>query len=233
MTKIQLEKEKMNNYNYKQLWAALDDASPVFHAPLDNDKLGDIPAFNLLPVVTCSAAARKNCMINGCYAVKFGLRFGWMIQKDYCLRNLAENTKLAMTDILKLELELENYFASKKPEFFRIHASGDFFSVEYAKMWARVAARHPGTKFLAFTKQFDIVRAVEFSAVINFELVLSGLTGVKIPNDLREKYRCAWCDDGTENRIPKDAIKCPGSCEKCTVCWHLRELNKDTVFHKH
>lgn len=132
-----------------------------------------------------------------------------------------------------LETALDAWLKKNKPDLFRIHSAGDFCTVEYARMWRRLALKNPGTRFLAFTKQFDIVRRVHFYKVGNFELVLSGWTGIYIPDDLRKHYRCAWCNDGIENRIPADAIKCPGNCETCRACWNLSKLGKDSVFDKH
>ena len=62
----------------------------------------------------------------------------------------------------------------------------------------------------------------------------NGITRLlNFPDDLRKHYRCAWCDDGEETRIPADAIECPGNCNECRVCWYLSKLDKDTKFKKH
>ena len=39
--------------------------------------------------------------------------------------------------------------------------------------------------------------------------------------------------DGTETRVPEDAIRCPGNCETCGLCYELPRLGRDVVFHKH
>ena len=204
-----------------------------FHEPRTNSKLKKIPAWNLLPGVTCSGEACAHCMQDGCYAVKNCLCHGYDLEANNCLRAWTENTVLAKNHLFGLELLLDNWLTATRPELFRIHSSGDFFSVEYARMWRRLAVKHPETRFLAFTKQFDVVRHVYFWKVSNFELVLSGWTGVKVPEDLRKHYRVAWCDDGTEDRIPADAIHCPGDCNACQACWYLSEIGKDTYFTKH
>jgi hypothetical protein len=140
---------------------------------------------------------------------------------------------MAMDHMAELEARLIAWITENKPRFFRVHSSGDFFSVAYAEMWVRIAEACPNTRFLAFTKQFSIVRKVDFQSVANFELVLSGWTGVEIPEDLRQIYHCAWCDDGIETRIPENAIECPGNCDSCGMCWRLSQLKLDTYFHKH
>ena len=228
----------MANYNFSRFFSQVNDSInrdlSSFHAPRGNAKTGEIPAWNLVPGVTCSGEACAHCMKEGCYAIKNMIRAGYDMEKNSVMKSWTENTALSKNHPDLLEKELNLYFDSMNaPRFFRIHSAGDFFSVEYAMVWYRVAKNHPGTKFLAFTKQWDVVRAVPFHELDNFSLVLSGWTGVRIPEDLRSLYRCAWCDDGTEDRIPADAIECPGHCDTCGMCWRLKEIGKDTFFHKH
>lgn len=190
-----------------------------------NSKLGTIANMSLTPGKTCSAEACKTCLCGGCYAMKSyrmyaNVRAAW-----------DANTDLAMNDLPTMEADLMSYFgAVTAPRFFRIHVGGDFVSREYAQLWARVAAANPGTNFLAFTKQWDNVRGVEFPA--NFSLVLSSWPGTVIPEDLRSLYSVAWLDDGSED-IPADAIECPGNCATCGVCWSLAKRGLDARFAKH
>lgn len=110
------------------------------------------------------------------------------------------------------------------------YVGGDFASRDYAAMWARVAAANPGTNFLAFTKQWDMVRGIDFPA--NFSLVLSAWPGTEIPADLTAKYSTAWVDDGT-TQIPANAMECPGNCDTCGACWGLARMGIDVKFRKH
>lgn len=194
------------------------------HISKGNSKLGSIPNWSLVPGATCSATACKTCLKEGCYALKS--------YKAYPSTRKAwdENTQLAMQDLPALEAQLNAYFSSiSAPRYFRVHVAGDFFSAEYAAMWARVAAAAPHTNFLAFTKQWDAVRSVKFPE--NFAVILSAWPGTAIPADLRKKYHVAWLDDKSgRDPIPADAMECPGNCETCGACW---KLDRDTVFHKH
>ncbi len=230
---------KKTSYDFNAIFDAFiesirkgHDAITV-HMPRANRKTGSIPAFNLLPMVACSAEACAHCGKEGCYAVKNVLQHGYNLEKNNCLKAWAENTVYALRYVSELEKFLDTWLTKNKPLFFRIHASGDFKTVRYARMWYRLAEKHQGTKFLAFTKEWTIVRQVPFYELSNFSLVLSGWTGIAIPEDLRKFYRCAWCNDGEETRIPSDAMECPGSCEGCGLCWNLKEIGKDTYFHKH
>lgn len=190
-----------------------------------NSKVGRIPNLSLTPGRSCSKEACKTCLSGGCYAMKSyrqykNVRAAW-----------DSNTELALNDLATMERDLTAYFGSMvAPRFFRLHVGGDFISREYAEMWARVAAAAPGTNFLAFTKQWDHVRGIEFPG--NFSLVLSAWPGTEIPADLRERYSVAWLDDGSE-AIPASAMECPGNCETCGACWGLSRMGIDVRFHKH
>lgn len=214
-----------------------DSAKPEFHAPRGNSKLGTIPAWNVAPFVTCSECAMKSCAIDGCYAVKNMFAHGYNYNTNNVLKAWTDNTKLAFTDLDKLEKQLDAYLTVVEMsiascKFFRIHSAGDFFSVKYAEMWKRLAINHPGVKFLAFTKQFDIIRKVDFSGLDNFSLVLSGWTGCEIPADLMEKYHAAFCVERGQD-APENALECPGNCDTCGMCWNLNAINSNVYFHKH
>lgn len=200
-----------------------------------NMKTGKIPAFSLLPGVSCSAEACGHCLKDGCYAVKTAFQHGYNTETNTTLNAWSHNTAAAIHYIPQLEADLNRFFDSvSAPRFFRIHVSGDFISPAYGRMWYRVIKGHPETRFLFFTKRFDICREIDWLSLPNLEPVLSGWTGCRVPEDLIEKgYRVAWCDDGIENRIPADAIECPGNCESCGMCWNLRKIGRDTYFHKH
>lgn len=168
-----------------------------FHAPRGNKKTGEIPAFNVLPGITCTRESCQHCYKEGCYAIKNGLRAGYTIEKSTILKSWVENTINAFYHLEKLEEDLNKYFSSMAaPRFFRIHSSGEFFSIKYAEMWFRIAKNNPNTHFLAFTKNWRVIREIPFHTLPNVEIVLSGWTGIVIPEDLRAHYHCAWCDDG-------------------------------------
>ena len=195
------------------------------HISKGNIKVGTIPNMSLTPGRTCSAEACKTCLVQGCYACKSyrqykNVRAAWN-----------DNTEMALHNLPEMEKQFDAYFSGMNaPRYFRIHVGGDFVTHEYAEMWARVAAKHPGTRFLAFTKQWENVRGVDFPA--NFSLVLSGWPGTEIPVDLAAIYAKAICVD-TENDIPENGFACPGRCESCGACWELAKRGVDVYFVKH
>ena len=199
----------------------------TIHISEGNRKVGQIPTFSLTPGRSCSAEACKTCLCEGCYALK--------AYRMYKLTRTAydDNTAAVLGDLAGVEAALMQYFGSMTaPRFFRIHVAGDFITREYAAMWARIAAASPHTRFLAFTKQWAMIRGVEFPDA--FSLVSSAWPGTVIPADIRERYSVAWMDDGTNSdEIPADAIECPGNCDTCGVCWSLAKRGLDVVFAKH
>lgn len=230
-------KRVRKGYDIGRMYAILADAmeadNAVFHEPRGNSKLGGIPAWNILPGCTCSATACGHCLREGCYALKNVLCHGYSMEKNACLKAWTENTVLIKRHVPLFAAAMDAWLTKHRPESFRIHSSGDFDSIEYAAAWFIIIKNHPETRFLAFTKQWDVVRSVPFYTLPNIEIVLSGWTGISIPEDLRAHYRVAWCNDGTESRIPADAIHCPGSCEHCRACWNLSAMGKDSYFDKH
>jgi hypothetical protein len=188
-----------------------------------NMKTGRIPAFSLAPGHSCSAAACATCYREGCYARKAyqaypNTRAAW-----------DRNTELALESLPLLEADLRHYLTHTRKTLFRIHVSGDFISREYAMMWARIIADFPHIKFLAFTKQFSIIRGINFPA--NMALVLSAWPGTVPPVDLMARYPVAWLNDGA-TEIPAHAQPCAGHCEECTLCFDLRH-GTDVFFNKH
>ena len=98
-----------------------------------------------------------------------------------------------------------------------------------------MARKNRTTKYLCFTKKYEIVNAYIAS-------------GKKIPKNLSIVFSC-WSDWVPENpydmpttwvygkqfnndRIPKTSIPCAGHCEKCLACWNLKK-GGSVFFHKH
>lgn len=51
---------------------------------------------------------------------------------------------------------------------FRVHESGDFYSVAYMRAWFEIARRNPEITFFAYTKSFDILAACMDEIPANF-----------------------------------------------------------------
>lgn len=117
-----------------------------------NSKLGAIPSVNLPPITTC----RKGCpCAKDCYARKGNFRF----------KNVQESLRGNLNEYIsnpdgffeQILNEVNNGIVSYN--YFRFHAAGDIVDDYYFKKMVEVASKRPFTKFLAFTKKFEIVNA--------------------------------------------------------------------------
>lgn len=194
-------------------------------------KVGDIPRWNLPPLLTCGG----NCgeCKHRCYVLRdyIGPRKG-SVSKSH-----ARNYNAITEDLEQVEAYLVKWLQKHRPAFFRIHASGDFavphFGYRYAGMWYRVAKACPDTKFLAFTKCYDIVRKVPFCELDNFSLVLSEWTdALEAPADLKEIYPTSRAIENVEDKRPSELL-CPGGCETCGMCWALKDIGHNVAFEIH
>jgi len=194
-------------------------------------KVGDIPRWNMPPLVTCGGNC-KACKFN-CYALKDYDNY----RVKAVSKSHARNFNAVRTDVDKVEAYLTKWILRHSPAFFRIHASGDFdvpgMGAKYAQMWYNVAKACPNTKFLAFTKAWDVVRQVPFYELPNFSLVLSEWTDVlEAPEDLKALYPTSRAVKVIED-AHEDEIICPGNCETCGMCWALKDLGHNIAFEIH
>lgn len=191
---------------------------------LENTKLGKIPNFNLPPGKTCSTQACKSCLLDGCYAMKAyriypSCRAAWDMNLD-CVKRYPERVKDSLLLVIR----------KYKPAFFRIHSAGDFFTSWYFWMWLEIVRECPDTAFLAFSKQFDIIRTLDGDIPHNLIIKPSGWHDIDIPDDLIKTYGGgAYCVEEGDT-VPENAIECPGDCRTCHYCYKSTE---SVYFHKH
>jgi hypothetical protein len=187
-----------------------------------NMKLGNIPNVSLTPCKSCSpdAPCKKKCYAMKAYRMYPKVRKAW-----------DTNRKESKSNRTKYFADIRKFLAKKMPRFFRWHVAGDIPDEDYLSHMVNIAKTFPEVKFLAFTKRHDILKdwpAVEMPK--NLSIVAS-----MWPNwgSAPEGYPRAWMQDGTEKRVPENALECPGACHNCGACWNLKNLKRDVVFHKH
>lgn len=198
---------------------------------LSNQKLGGfIPSVNLPPILTCRANApcQKNC-----YACRG--HFNYSNVKASHLDNLhayKNNASGYFQDIIDF---IKNGLVIYK--FFRWHSSGDIVDANYFRGVIKVAQECKETRFLVFTKKFEIVN--EYIAnggeiPSNLSVVFSAWDKdflVQNPYNLPVAY--VDFKDKTKNAdIPVTAFRCSGNCEKCLTCWNIKN-GQATVFNQH
>ena len=184
-----------------------------------NQKVGKCPNVSLIPIKDCGNCSECR---DTCYAMK-----AWRQYPD-TRKAWSHNSKLFRSDPFAAIQTVVNQLRKKrKLPFVRIHVAGDFLNQDHVEAWALCATEFPGTKFLAFTKMHELNYDVMPS---NVSIVFSQWPGMP---DNAPKGPRAWCQDGTETRIPDSAIHCPGSCEDCGMCWELPKLGRDVYFDIH
>lgn len=186
-----------------------------------NSKLGAIPAINMPAVITCRPDAP---CVKDCYACKGNFRFA--------------NVRAAHLNNLKAYQEDPEQFAddvaaaTRLSTLARWHASGDIVDSRYLVTMCDVAQRNPGTRYLAFTKKFQLVNDyINGGGVIpaNLRIVFSAWPGLELDNP--HGLPVAYVDlPGAD--VPADAIPCAGKCPDCGACWYLPDGGA-VVFHKH
>lgn len=196
---------------------------------MGNDKLGKhIPNVNISVKVCGDVPCKK-----GCYARKGTFLFP--STKNAYNRNL-EAYKMDKTgyfdEIIKF---VDNETTIYK--YFRWHSAGDIVDYDYLVGMVRVAEACQFTKFLCYTKKFQIVNMYLALHKLpkNLTIVFSGWDkDFTIPNP--HNLPTTYVEFSKSERNIKDINKiknvCSGSCETCKMCWNLKEGEK-LVFKEH
>lgn len=186
-----------------------------------NSKLGSIPNISLIPGKDCGDVPCKA----QCYALK-----AW---KQYSEVRSAwrRNSRTAHDNPDAYFAQLRDYLTRKSPRWFRWHVAGDILDQPYLESMKAIAVDFPAIRFLAFTKRHDLdYRKLPANLAIVFSLWPSWGS---LSKARKLGLGIAFMQDGTEKRVPSNAIECPGNCENCAMCWHLKKIGRDVVFHKH
>jgi hypothetical protein len=105
--------------------------------------------------------------------------------------------------------------------------AGDIPTKAYYDSVANIAVDFPKTRFLAFSKSYDIL-ARRLFIPSNLTVRVSAWPGLQWTMNrkrLEGRYAAAWVshlkesDAGYTDTIPSDAAECPGSCVSCDRCW--------------
>ena len=183
------------------------------HISPGNDKMGHIPSFSTMPLVTC---ARDVPCGKECYALKLAR-----------IRSNVRTCWEANTELVKAGLMNEigadvDAYLKDHPDVtqFRWNVAGDIYSSAFLAMMICVAHDNPGVTFMAFTKRYNLVPLDGLPD--NLKIVLSCWKQYRPSKLLASKYPTAWFDDGTpECGIPANAYHCGGDCEKCLECFTM------------
>lgn len=217
---------------------------PYPHLSYGNQKLGRLClSVNLPAGITCrtDAPCRKRC-----YALKGN--FCYKSVRDCLLNNLQSylNNPESYFNKIILELKLIPF------KYFRWHSSGDIVNAEYFEGMINVAKNCPSTRFLCFTKKYEIVNnwiSTNGSLPENLVVVFScwGSFSPENPFNLPTSHvRFTKENKNDVNAfIPKNAHECQGgktffgrkfTCSECCNsshnCWKLAK-GESVVFDIH
>jgi len=194
---------------------------------MSNIKLGGkIPQLNMPYVTSCRQDAP---CFKDCYCHKGNLAFPRTRNSHIKKYEMYKVNPKAFFEQINNEMKFTSY------KLFRYHASGDIVDEQYLDLMCWLARKHKETKFLCFTKKYELVNDYlnNHRKPSNLVLVLSnwGDWRVENPHNLPMSY--VDFNIGNEN-IPKKAYKCSGRCEACDNqhCWQMKK-GDTVVFHKH
>lgn len=198
---------------------------------LTNSKLGGaIPSINLPPLQTC----RENApCAKLCYARKGNWTYN-NVKKSHLdnLEHFNTNPANFFDEIIKTLNNGDIIY-----RFFRWHSSGDIPNLTYLMGMVRVARECPQTKFLAFTKKFELVNmylSIYDELPSNLKIVYSAWDkNFEVPNPYNLPVTYVMFKNEEDNpQIPEFAIPCIGKCYECKSCWSLQK-GQSVVFKQH
>ena len=67
--------------------------------------------------------------------------------------------------------KMSEEIAKKKPDYVRVHDSGDFYSPKYLQKWLAVAIHNPHVRFYAYTNSVQMIKDAELPD--NFDIIFS------------------------------------------------------------
>ncbi len=182
-----------------------------------NIKLKNIANISFPPILACreDAPCKKSCYAIKAYKQYENVRNAW-----------GHNFELAKHDRGSYFEGISAYLTKKNTKAFRWHVSGDILDVNYLDNMITVANNHIKTKFLAFTKQYELVLAREKHIPENLAIMLSAWPGFPLPKSKR--FPISFMQDGTETRAA-GAVECSGACNPCYICWDSNHTGENVV----
>lgn len=181
-----------------------------------NSKVGNVMSVSLPPGVTCPPGVP-------CYKDCYARRLSKI--RPTVARSWERNWRVCQADLRTYFHSISRALHAFKPRLWRWHVAGDFPSAAYYLRTISLAYGFPNTHFMAFTKQFDFVRATPPQDLPeNYSVVLSGWPGRPVPEDLIDHYPTVWMYDpqNPDPNIPVRYVECAGQCDQCLICWDAK-----------
>lgn len=192
-----------------------------------NRKLGGIPSVSFEPTMSCGRGLKGPLLcLKDCYAMKMkqytSVEPGWK-----------ENFRIWEREPARFWDAVCKFLSKKEPQRFRWFVGGDIPSRDFTESMITAAQCYPNTLFRVFTKAQAFL-PLTHPPVRNLCIGISRWPGMPLERRftgysfswLRPKQGCPGY------QIPKDARKCPGNCESCSLCWNMK-AGESVVFDQH
>lgn len=148
------------------------------------------------------------------------------IKKRDTTMTRAINSAILHEDPERYFKEIDGYLDYRFPRAFRFHIGGDIQDKWYLDKMCEIASKHKDTKFLAFTKMFDVCNEyLDEGNVIpeNMHILFSGWLGLKMDNRHGFPEAHPIFESGTS--APEGTRLCTGNCTECLkedrLCWSI------------
>lgn len=192
---------------------------------IGNSKIGAVPNISLTPGKSCRPGVP--CFNEGCYAMTHYRMYP-------ATRNAWDsNLNLWNTNMDRFINDLSSELKRSNPLRFRYHVGGDIPDQSYLKMMCLTAKLYGDTKFLAFTKKYEL----DFDNVPdNLVIVWSAWPGLDFPEDNPHDFPTAWLSEDPRAPLGDVHIRCPGNCSDdfCSYkCWDSLVKGMAVIFDKH
>ena len=120
-----------------------------------------IPAYkSITGKITCPFA--DEC-INFCYARKGAYIWGNV--------KPAFERRFELTRSSDFIVEMNKEILKKKPDYVRVHDSGDYYSKEYLNKWIEIAIHNPDVRFYSYTNSVEILKSTVLPD--NYDIIYS------------------------------------------------------------
>lgn len=167
-------------------------------------------------------ASKETCkrICSGCYAIGEQNRYPSVIKA----RTERWEASKRLNFAIRINHELRRL--KHQPKYFRIHASGEFYSQEYINHWVQITKANPHIIFYAYTKRMKDFDFSDLKSQSNFILINS--------------LHFGELNYGTLEEAPTNAFICPAQsgtqdvCGKqCTYCMTKQAQTNGVWFIKH
>ena len=181
--------------------------------------------FNVI-INNMSYTVKGTCICNcaGCYATKGNYRF------QSTKNSLGIRTLLIREELDFVERAIMAQIKADHIQAIRIHASGDFDSIEYLHMWQRIVKANSNVTFWTYTKVSEYEKA--FDAFQNANIVKSIIPGIGFNFghcDYIQRAYDALNASGKTVYICKCGIDKNQHCTNCKGC----SMNEHVLFVEH